>query len=588
MSRRIAAAGLAFVLTAALRFLNSATAFEGGFPQIRPLDDLYHLKRMTYSAAHFPRVLEFDKDRGVKGAYCPWPPLYDLASGGLARVFGSTAMIDVLAIVVWIPPLLTAAFVAMFMFALWPRAPLAAIVTTMAIALSPSPLVDSWIGSIDHHFLEPPLVFAILGAVALVLMSARERELRAGITLGVAMTPAMFVQPALLLGCGVAFAVVFFANRTRAAMVAFALPAGVIALFRLTRDAAMPDNPWFLGWPHAAIFFGAFVAALIAWRIDAKTIGARFVALAAGAIATLLVPGALRGITGGAQFLGGDVWLSRIKEFQPIWTLSGRPLWIYATCLIAGAVLTVPLLLRGIRTKHAVMIAIAGFAMLYLALAMTSLRFTSIATCVLALAGGFFAEAWWRDGKRNAAIAIALFVVVPAALNLILFVRMGMPHPLTGMSAPMQVAGFLRRENPARERALAPWMWGHAFDVIGDTPVILDNFGTMPSAEEFRRAHEVLLTSNENELASYCRAAGVRFVVLTRPPVAIVDAGLTIGVPLETFVRNNALTERTTSTWWWRAWNQFPTPTNHFHPAFETRDGSVRVWRLVDDPPRQR
>ncbi|HEX7831418.1 MAG TPA: hypothetical protein VF787_17305 [Thermoanaerobaculia bacterium] len=588
MSRRIAAAGLAFVLTAALRFLNSATAFEGGFPQIRLLDDLYHLKRMTYSAANFPRVLEFDPDRGERGAFCPWPPFYDVAAGGVARTFGATGIFDVLSIVVWIPPLVTATFLALLTFVLWPRAPLAAIVAALTIAMSPSPIVESWIGSIDHHFLEPPIVLAMIGAVVLVVRSDSQRELRAGLLLGVAMTLAMFTQAALLLGCGLAFAICFFAGRARATAVASALTALALVLYRLTCDPAMPNNAWFVGWPHAAIFFGACVASLIAWRMHTRTTIARIAAGVAGSVATLLIPGMVRVVLTGSTFLGGDPLMARVKELQPIWTLTGRPLWIFFGGLIAGAILTIPLLMRGVRRREAWSIAIACFALFYFTVAMTSLRFTLIATCVLAVAGGVCAEMWRRDGRRNVAIAMAIAMILPAFATLILFLNSGLPHPLAGMSEPLQVAGFLRRANVKHERVLAPWMWGHAINVIGGSPVITDNFGTMPDEDAFRRAQLKLLTGNERELAAYCRRLGIRFIVLSPPPAGIAETGLGIGMPLDAFVQNDMLTPRTTSTWWWQAWQRFPTPTREFASAFETRDGSVRVWRLVDDSPRQR
>src|SRR5438270_8847195 len=99
-----------FVLALACRLLNAPYAFEGGKPRIAPVDELYHWKRMAYSAAHFPRVLELERDRGVNGAFCPWPPLYDVAAGGVARLLGATTSDDVLRRVVWFPPILFALF----------------------------------------------------------------------------------------------------------------------------------------------------------------------------------------------------------------------------------------------------------------------------------------------------------------------------------------------------------------------------------------------------------------------------------------------------------------------------------------------
>src|SRR5437763_7781948 len=105
-------AAAAFTLSLALRLLNFPYAFDGGRPVLAPVDELYHWKRMSFSALHFPRVLELDPDRGDGGAFCPWPPAYDLAAGAAARLLGARDAGGVLARVVWFPPVLFAAFVA--------------------------------------------------------------------------------------------------------------------------------------------------------------------------------------------------------------------------------------------------------------------------------------------------------------------------------------------------------------------------------------------------------------------------------------------------------------------------------------------
>src|SRR4051812_2027959 len=89
MARKFISRGwwLLFVTVAlGTRLLNAPYVFDHGKPRISPVDELYHWKRIAYSAAHFPRVLELDRDRGIGGEFCPWPPLYDVVSGGVARL----------------------------------------------------------------------------------------------------------------------------------------------------------------------------------------------------------------------------------------------------------------------------------------------------------------------------------------------------------------------------------------------------------------------------------------------------------------------------------------------------------------------
>src|SRR6266850_5266906 len=76
MARKFWVAAAVFVISITLRFDPAAT-----YP---PYDDLYHAKRIAWSAAHFPQVLAFDPDRGLSGAFCPWPPLYDLGCAAVA------------------------------------------------------------------------------------------------------------------------------------------------------------------------------------------------------------------------------------------------------------------------------------------------------------------------------------------------------------------------------------------------------------------------------------------------------------------------------------------------------------------------
>src|SRR5258706_5061197 len=112
MRRSTQLALLAFAAALLLRLLNAGTAFVDGVPRFSPLDELYHAKRIAVSALQFPEVLSFDPDRGTHGAWCPWPPLYDLAAGAVARLLGATTWSGVIFRVIWLPPLLFPPFIA--------------------------------------------------------------------------------------------------------------------------------------------------------------------------------------------------------------------------------------------------------------------------------------------------------------------------------------------------------------------------------------------------------------------------------------------------------------------------------------------
>ena len=524
-----------FVLALACRFLNAPYAFEGGKPRIVPVDELYHWKRMVYSAAHFPHVLELDRDRGVSGAFCPWPPLYDVVAGGAARLLGASSSTDVLARIVWFPPILFALFTGIAVFILARRSgTLVATITGIALATSPFLVTTSWIGSIDHHYLEPALTFAILGATSLAIRATTRREkVRAGILLGIAITAAMFVQTALLIAAALAFAILFFATDGLAASCGFSIAAIAVAIYRLTRPPGFPDNQWFLGWTHATLF----AAAAIACAIIAARRRWRMFALLIGGLLVIAIPTVRASIFTGSHFLGGDRWLRTIQEFQPLWRARGDDLLSDAVGLSGGAILVWLLAIRAIKTRDNVRLAIAIFAITYFTLTITSRRFWIVAIPLLALAGATYVP---LIARKRLALFAAMLIAIPPPLQLAGWL-------MTPQTIPPNQQQWIRATSFIRTlpsgRILGPWSMGHAIDVEGNHPVIIDNFGTMPDAATFERAQQALLSTDELSLARSCETMNVRYLILEQPRSGIASANAILG------------TRRAAeSTWWWRVW----------------------------------
>jgi asparagine N-glycosylation enzyme membrane subunit Stt3 len=508
------------------------------------VDELYHWKRMTYSAAHFPHVLELDRDRGVSGAFCPWPPLYDMTAGGAARLLGASTSTDksvcaasdeVLARIIWLPPILFALFTGVAVFILARRSgTIVATITGIALATSPFLVTTSWIASIDHHFLEPVLTFAILGATCLGIRAVTRREkLRAGILLGIAITAAMFVQTALLIAAALAFAVLFFATDGVAATCGFSIAAIAVANYRLTRAAGFPDNQWFLGWTHATLFAAAAVACAI---VAARGRG-RVLALVVGCMIPIAIPTVRTSLLTGSHFLGGDRWLRTIQEFQPLWRARGDDLLSDVAGLSGGAIVVWFLAIRAIKTRDRVRLTVALFAIVYFALTVTSRRFWIVAIPLLALAGATYVP---LIARKRLAIVVALVIALPPPLQLAGWLMTPQSIP-PNQQQWIRATSFIRSLPPGR--VLGPWSMGHAIDVEGNHPVILDNFGTMPDAAAFERAQEVLLSNDEATLARYCDAANVRYLILEQPRFGIASANAILGT------RRAAQ-----STWWWRVW----------------------------------
>jgi asparagine N-glycosylation enzyme membrane subunit Stt3 len=548
-----------FVLALACRFLNAPYAFEGGKPRIAPVDELYHWKRMAYSAAHVPHVLEFDRDRGVDGAFCPWPPLYDVVGGGAARLLGaststnkSVCATSVLARIVWFPPSLFALFTGIAVLILARRSgTLVATITGIALATSPFLVTTSWIGSIDHHFLEPVLTFAVLGATCLGIRARTRREkLRAGILLGIAITAAMFVQTALLIAAALAFAVLFFASDGLAATCGFSIAAIAVAIYRLTRDSGFPDNQWFLGWTHATLFAAAAIAcAIIAARRS------RILALLLGTLISIAIPTVRASLFTGSHFLGGDRWLRTIQEFQPLWRARGDDLLSDLVGLSGGAILVGFLAVRAIKTRDRIRLTIAIFAIAYFALTITSRRFWIVAIPLLALAGAMYVPLIER---KRLAILAALVIALPPPLQFAGWLMTPQSIP-PNQQQWIRATSFIRTLPPGR--VLGPWSMGHAIDVEGNHPVIVDNFGTMPDAATFERAQQVLLSRDEATLARACEAMNVRYLILEQPRFGIASANAILGTR-----------QAAEATWWWRVW----------------RGENPRMFRLIWSQPELR
>jgi hypothetical protein len=426
-----------------------AVRFQGELP---PFDDAYHLKRFQ----SLPAV--FDPDRGLNGAFCPWPPLYDLFGAMVLRVFGSVALL---------PPIFFALFAACVTAVLLPLRVVAALTTGLTLALSPYLIGISRRWHVDHHFVEPLLLLLIIAATVK----------RRGVLLGICIAAALLVQPALLIGAGVAFALLFFSDRREEGAKAFAIAAGIVVLYRFAQPSGYPDNAWFLGYSHALALAGAAAACALRRWTSAP------LALAAGASIAATSP----------PLLPGAEWLERIVEFEPMFRDPAR-IGTDLANLTGGAVLSLALFRR-----HR---DFAVFTLIYLLLALSSRRFLVVAIPLLAIGGALFIA---TARRRLTAVAAAAAVLLPPLVYDIATIN----QPKSSHVQVKRLAESIRILPPGR--VLAPWSLGHAINVLGQHPVVIDNFGPAPDPDLFRSAM-FALDQPEKFLLTWCRLHGVRYV----------------------------------------------------------------------------
>jgi len=130
-------------------------------------DELYHMRRIWFTAANFPASLDFDRYMNhPQGAAPIWTPFFDWTIAAVCRLLaggGDQAAVERVAI--WAPPLLGAlAVLAGAWLARRTFSPAAGWVTGAWLALLPAHASYGSLGEIDHHVAVGLLVLGLVAA----------------------------------------------------------------------------------------------------------------------------------------------------------------------------------------------------------------------------------------------------------------------------------------------------------------------------------------------------------------------------------------------------------------------------------------
>jgi hypothetical protein len=564
----LAVALITFLLAFLARISNFQTAFPRGVPQLSPLDEMYHAKRIIYSATHPFRVLNYDPNLAPRGSFCPWPPLYDMSAGVVVRLLGGRTSAGAVVRASWFPPIvssLVAAFVAVWLARRLGSK--AGILAGVGAAFSTYFLDLSRLAAIDHHFLEFPLVLGLMGGVWVAARATTVREaIRGGGILGLALTIALLIQTALLFAAAVALIAILLLDPRRhfprvAAACGFLLSAGILFLYRRLQPPGYPDNQWYLGIPHATALAGAGIAcAAQLWLLKRswRFLWTILVGLAIGGVAAACVPDAAAAVAEGSHFLGGDPWLKSIEEFQPLFFRPRSVWWIDLCFLGGGFFLTVPMAATQ-RWRRGGRAFLLLFALAYSFAAISSMRFLAVAAPLCAISGAVAVLDLQKHRGGVLARAAAVVLLLPSLL--LSTEKILHPNPsITADKVPLIKAAEFMRSESAPGRVLCPWSWGHLFNVVAGRGVLLDNFGPAAGRTDFENAAGIILAARESEVADYCAANGVRFLVLQDPlPYFAAQAELS-GLPRSAFEARISsrselpVTPLMRSTFWWRAY----------------------------------
>jgi oligosaccharyl transferase STT3 subunit len=560
------AGSVIFLVAFLLRISNLSTAFANGIPQFAPFDEIYHAKRIAYSAARPFRVLDFDSNRASHGAFCPWPPLYDMLAGAVARAAGGRTAVGALAIATWFPPIVASLAAAVIAGRLARRSLLAGVLAGLGVAVSTYFLDRSRLGAIDHHFLEFPLVLAIAASVGRLNRAGSARiGYRDGALLGIALVVGLLVQTAILIaGILAMIGLLLFAERKTFPFIGgalgFSLAAGLLVIYRILRPPGYPDDQWYLGFPHAAVLAGAAAACAViavAMRRGLPFRGAIAPAGAAGALVVACFPTAGEAFFAGSRFFGGDPWFSSIVEFQPLFFRPDSDR-LGDLCLLGGGAVASVAAVFDPAWRAGRRGTLLFFTLAYLGLAISSMRFLVVAAPLAAVVGAIVVSDLRERGFARSAWLFAIFLLLPSlTLSAGRVIR---PAPPLGADAvPMVRAADSVRRSTAPGRVLAPWSWGHLFNVLAGRGVLIDNFGVMGGRIKFENARGIILSPREKAVADYCRWNGVRFVILQDPIPYFGGHAQTSGFPRSAFERPGPgstplPTRLMTSTFWWRAY----------------------------------
>lgn len=552
----------------AARLMTVGDVFRDGGVHVPILDESYHARRIVEAVRRPAFLSEPDPRRGVSGAFCPWPPGWDLSASLLARALGASGRDEVLRKVVLVPPVvgaLLAGFGGFLASRRW--GPFPGFVTGLLLALTAALLASSSAGQIDHHFLEPPLLLGVVAATTRVVRTGTVRDaLVSGALLALALSGALFVQGSLLPAAALAAAAILATAEGPRALAAAAAGFGLagvgVAAYRLGRPPSYPESEWFLGTPHAAALLAAaaaFAVAAARERSGRPRLASRLLGVGLGGLVLASVPEVPRTFLDGMRFFGGDPWLDQIAEFEPLVGASPTALLRAVLYLGGGAIVALLLPFRRSRGAGSGRTVLALFTLAYLVAACGRNRFSVQAAPLLAVAAGAVLATLSRGAPSLARAAVAALAVVPTLAGALPLLQPPVPAVLREGPA-LRAAAFLRA-SPSEGRVLAPWYLGHVLDFAGERGVLVDNFGSMPGRAEFQGSLEALLATREERLVTFCRRRGVRFVVLDNPTLLLSSTAFAAGRPPEAYLATGPgggppfqVTRLQQATVWWRAY----------------------------------
>jgi len=553
-----------------IRSLLVATIFlPDGFVLLGLDDSAYHARRALYSFVNFPAVLLFDPYMAYPdGSPIPFPPLYDWALGGVARLFGHTERVFE-TVAAWAAVFLATSTVlpvyGLGRRLLGPRVGLAA---AWIFAVLPASSLLSSVGYLDHHAAVSFLGACWLWSSIREIVDAPGRRV-AWAVLHAAIVAAMTLvwSGSLLyigLGEGARLLVggILWCRRDRllaqsgAALLAAALVVPSVALAPTPLDG--PFSSTALSWLQVTVLIAlgvlaATLAGLERLRPETRTAMRALRAVAATlaiALPLLAIPGLRNAVANGITFVSGeDVWAANNPEQQPLFSSTGEAFKRSPAARFGWLVLLVPALpllvasalRRREQREQTVLLLIWTTALTVLAL--RQVRFAHdlapLASVVfagtLAVARGGMARVAPPHLASAASVALGVTLLWPALSEVHLpRARWALQRLVSGpepegtplspwesevrfalavREATPETSGFLDLRTAPEYGLLVDPSLGHSFVYWARRPVPANNFGPYLDREKFDDATRFYREVDATLAVEALDRLGARFVV---------------------------------------------------------------------------
>ncbi len=138
-------------------------------------DDYYHIRRILYTANHFPNTLWFDSYIDYpSGINLTWPPLFDQIFAGVSLALGQHTQPGIEIVSAFVPVILGAITIAVVYYMV--REPFGrnvALMSALMAAITHFHITKTMIASTDHHSLE---VLLLLSSLLFLVLALSKRE----------------------------------------------------------------------------------------------------------------------------------------------------------------------------------------------------------------------------------------------------------------------------------------------------------------------------------------------------------------------------------------------------------------------------